>query len=134
MSIDWIASAKTKERSLFGYHVRITHQEVTETYHAGSSSMASRANLESWRKYYQYFFKQKKEKRFKNIQRVSEFYVLKSYYIPKSVMQKERTSSSWGLPSSHAYTTEYWKHLDKRIPPLNPNIKKLLGNTLIMYD
>ncbi|GET26843.1 hypothetical protein [Prolixibacter sp. NT017] len=134
MSIDWIAPAKVKERSLFGYQVRIAHHNVTETYLAKSRSMASKANLESWRKYYQYFFKQKNEKRFKNIQRVSEFYVLKSYYIPKSVMQKERTSSGWGLPSSYAYTTEYWKHLDKRIPPLNSNIKKLLGTRLTMYD
>ena len=134
ISIDWIAPAKVKERSLFGYQVRIAHHDVTETYLAKSRSMASKANLESWRKYYQYFFKQKKETRFKNIQRVSEFYVLKSYYIPKSVMQEESSWSGWSIPLSHSYTKEYWEYLDERNPPLNPNIKKLLGNTLIMYE
>ncbi|GET32386.1 hypothetical protein PbJCM13498_12490 [Prolixibacter bellariivorans] len=134
INIDWIAPAKVRERSLFGYQVRITHHDVTETYLAKSQSMASKANLESWRRYYQYFFKQKKETRFKNIQTISEFYVLESYYIPKSVMQEERPSSGWRIPLSHSYTTEYWEHLDERIPPLNPNIKRLLGATLMMYD
>ncbi len=43
INIDWIAPAKVRERSLFGYQVRITHHDVTETYLAKSQSMASKA-------------------------------------------------------------------------------------------
>lgn len=134
INIDWIAPAQAIEKSLLGHESRITHQEVTETYHAGSRSMTSRANLESWRKYHQYFYKQKKEKEYRNIQIVSEFYVLKSYYIPKSAMKAMLSSTGWGIPRSHSYTTEYWKEQEKIIPPLNPNIQKLLGTKLTMYD
>lgn len=133
INIDWIAPARALVRSLFGYETRITHEEVTETYHAESTSLISRANLESWHNYHQYFYKQKKEKAYKNIQIISDFYVLKSYYGPKSAMKAMLSSTGWGIPQSHSYTSEYWTQLGKTVPPLNPNIQKLLGTKLMMY-
>jgi hypothetical protein len=134
INIDWIAPAKAEERNLFGYEIKLSHNDIYETYRAKGQSMVSKANLECWRRYYQYFFKHKKEKRYKNIQISSEFYVLKSYYLPKSVMNEREPTSGFGLKESHSYTSEYWTQLGKTVPPLNPNIQKLLGTKLTMYE